>query len=61
MKINKTSLTFEEIWYNMYNRNFVLIHEKETMIPYLYDVREKIIYELPDGYLDYDTKRFRRS
>lgn len=54
-------LTFDEIWRRMDLRIFVLVHMKDTMEPKIIDAASGTIFNVPEGYLDYDTQRYFRK
>jgi hypothetical protein len=57
MKAKKTKLTFEEIYSKIENHEYIVIHSKEEMKPYLLNANDNVLYTMPEGYLEYD-KRF---
>ena len=60
MKVSNT-LTNEEIWDKIYYGTYTLVHLKETMGPKLYDNDNKKLIDVPDGYIEYDKKRYYRN
>ncbi len=38
----------------------MIVHMKYTMIPKILDVENMILYDIPEGYLDYDKENFYR-
>ena len=61
MEYKKLSLTFEEIFNKLSLREFVIIHIKETMEPKIIHPETKTIFDIPDGYLEYDKKHYFRK
>jgi len=57
----KLHLTFEEIYSKMELREFVIVHMKDTMIPYIIHVETMTFFEVPEGYLEYDANRYWRK
>ena len=57
MKAKKMKLTFEEIYTRIENCEYVIVHTKEEMKPYLLNANDNELYTMPEGYLEYD-KRF---
>ena len=57
MKAKKMKLTFEEIYSRIENCEYVIVHTKEEMKPYLLNANDNVLYTMPEGYLEYD-KRF---
>ena len=56
-----TKLTYDEIYVKIFLGTYTLVHMKETMEPKLYDNDNSALLEIPDGYLDYDKKRYHRN
>ena len=61
MKIKKTKMTFEQIFDKLDLREYVIVHMKETMVQYLLHAESGRLYEMPEGYLDYDAKHYYRK
>ena len=57
LKAKKMKLTFEEIYARIENCEYVIVHTKEEMKPYLLNANDNELYTMPEGYLEYD-KRF---
>ena len=57
MKAKKMKLTFEEINTIIQKCEYVIVHSKEEMKPYLLNANDNTLYTMPEGYLEYD-KRF---
>lgn len=52
---------FETIYKKIYLGNLTIVHIKGTMEPKLYDNDNKIIVDIPEGYLEYDRKKYYRK
>jgi hypothetical protein len=52
---------FEEIYNKIFLGNLTIVYIKSTMEPKLYDNDNKMIIEIPDGYLEYDKKKYSRK
>jgi len=50
-------LTFEELYARIEKCEYVIVHTKEEMKPYLLNANDNKLYTMPEGYLEYD-KRF---
>jgi hypothetical protein len=59
--VQNLDLTFEQIFYQLELREYVIIHLKETMIPYILDTSTEKLYHIPEGYLEYDAKHYYRN
>ena len=57
MKAKKTKLAFEELYARIEKCEYVIVHTKEEMKPYLLNANDNTLYTMPEGYLEYD-KRF---
>ena len=57
MKAKKMKLTFEELYARIEKFEYVIVHTKEEMKPYLLNANDNTLYTMPEGYLEYD-KRF---
>jgi len=60
-KFTFTKLTFPEIYDKLNSRNWVIVHLKESMKAKLFDTNTKILYHIPDGYIEYDKERYYRK
>jgi len=60
-KAKKIDLTFEEIFSKIENHEYVVIHTKEEMKPYFLNANDNKIYNIPDGYLNYDKRFYYRK
>lgn len=58
---NNLELTFDEIWLKMDLRLFVLVHMKGTMEPKIMDPASGALFNVPEGYLEFDTKNYFRK
>lgn len=61
MQIELLPLTYEQIYNKLDRRDFVLVHLKETMTPLLLEPDSGKIFEVPEGYLDYDKQYYWRN
>jgi hypothetical protein len=61
VKAKKTKLTFEEIYSKLHMREYVVVHTKEEMKPYLLNANDNHIYTMPEGYLEYDKRFYYRK
>jgi len=61
MQIEMTILTFEQIFSKLDKREYVIVHIKDTMVPALLEPDSGKLFEVPDGYLEYDAKHFWRN
>ena len=52
---------FAEIFNKIYLGNLTIVHIKSTMEPKLYDNDNKLIIDIPEGYLEYDKKKYSRN
>ena len=50
------SLSFEEIYKRLDLREFVIVHTKDEMKPLLLHANDNQLYEMPEGYLAYDSR-----
>jgi hypothetical protein len=55
-KIKKTKLSFEEIYKRLDLRELVIVHTKDEMKPLLLHANDNQLYEMPEGYLVYDSR-----
>ena len=55
-KIKKMSLSFEEIYKRLDLRELVIVHTKDEMKPLLLHANDNELYEMPEGYLAYDSR-----
>ena len=55
-KIKKMNLSFEEIYKRLDLRELVIVHTKEDMKPLLLHANDNQLYEMPEGYLAYDSR-----
>ena len=55
-KIKKMNLSFEEIYKRLDLRELVIVHTKEDMKPLLLHANDNQLYEMPEGYLSYDSR-----
>jgi hypothetical protein len=60
-KINEPEKQFYEIYNKIYLGNLTIVHIKSTMEPKLYDNDNKMIIDIPEGYLEYDKKKYIRK
>lgn len=51
-------MSFEEIFTKLDRHELVIVHLKNSMEAKLYDPYELQLYEVPEGYLDYDREHF---
>jgi hypothetical protein len=58
--MNPINLNFQQIFKRLEDREYMIVHMKETMIPKILDVESMILYDIPEGYLDYDKANFYR-
>lgn len=61
VEIELTKLTYKGIFDKLEMRTFVLVHLKENKQPCLLEPESCKLFEVPDGYLEYDKKYFRRN
>ena len=61
MEIIQTALTYEQIWKKLTDREYVLVHIKDTMEPALLEVETGKLYEVPVGYMEYDKIKYYRK
>ena len=59
--IKKTNLSFEEIYKLLDSRECVIVHTKPDMKPLLLHANDNQLFELPEGYLEYDAKLYYRK
>lgn len=52
---------FAEIYNKIFLGNLTIIHMKTTLEPKLYDNDNKVIIDIPEGYLEYDKKKYYRK
>ena len=52
---------FADIFNKIYLGNLTIVHIKGTMEPKLYDNDNQMIIDIPDGYLEYDKKKYYRN
>lgn len=52
---------FEEIHKKIFLGNLTIVHIKSTMEPKLYDNDNKMLIDIPEGYLEYDKKVYSRK
>jgi hypothetical protein len=57
----KLHLTFEEIFKKLEDREFMLVHMKETMEPKILHVDTLTTFDVPYGYMEYDSKIYFRK
>lgn len=60
-KIKKTTLSFEEIYKRLDLRELVIVHIKDEMKPMLLHANDNQLYEMPEGYLEYDAQFYYRK
>jgi hypothetical protein len=60
-KIKKMSLSFEEIYKRLDRRELVIVHTKEAMKPLLLHANDNELYEMPEGYLAYDSRFYSKK
>ena len=60
-KIKKTTLSFEEIYKRLDLRELVIVHTKDEMKPMLLHANDNQLYEMPEGYLEYDARFYYRK
>jgi hypothetical protein len=53
-------MTFEEIFKKLEYGEIIIVHLKETMDAKILDVKRMKLHEVPDGYLIYDKRNFKR-
>lgn len=58
---NLNEKKFAEIFNKIYLGNLTIVHIKSTMEPKLYDNDNKLIIDIPEGYLEYDKKKYSRN
>ena len=56
----KNKMSFEEIFKKLEYGEIIIVHVKETMDPKILDVKKMKLHEIPDGYLIYDKRNFKR-
>ena len=61
MKVKKMKLTFEEIYTRIEKCEYVIVHSKEEMKPYLLNANDNELYTMPEGYLEYDKRFYYRK
>jgi len=61
LKAKKTKLTFEEIYTRIEKCEYVIVHSKEEMKPYLLNANDNELYTMPEGYLEYDKRFYYRK
>lgn len=61
MEIIQTTLTYEQIWKKLTDREYVLVHIKDTMEPALLEAETGKLYEVPVGYMEYDKNKYYRK
>ena len=61
MKAKKIKLTFEEIYTRIEKCEYVIVHTKEEMKPYLLNANDNELYTMPEGYLEYDKRFYYRK
>lgn len=61
MKVKKMKLTFEEIYTRIEKCEYVIVHSKEEMKPYLLNANDNTLYNMPEGYLEYDKRFYYRK
>jgi len=61
MKVKKMKLTFEEIYARIEKCEYVIVHTKEEMKPYLLNANDNTLYTMPEGYLEYDKRFYYRK
>jgi hypothetical protein len=52
---------FAEIFNKIYLGNLTIVNIKSTMEPKLYDNDNQMIIDIPEGYLEYDKKKYSRN
>lgn len=57
----KIDLPFDQIFWKIEIGDFCIVHMKSTMEPFIYDQDLKVLYYMPDGYMDYDKKHYYRN
>ena len=60
-KIKKTKMSFEEIYHLLDRRELVIVHTKDEMKPMLLHANDNQLYEMPEGYLAYDSRFYYRK
>ena len=61
IKAKKMKLTFEEIYTRIEKCEYVIVHSKEEMKPYLLNANDNTLYTMPEGYLEYDKRFYYRK
>lgn len=58
--MNPFDLKFEEIFKRLEDRDYMIVHMKDTMIPKILDIETVVLYDIPEGYLEFDKAKFYR-
>jgi hypothetical protein len=53
-------MTFEEIFKKLEYGEIIIVHLKETMDAKILYIKRMKLHEIPDGYLIYDKRNFKR-
>ena len=61
MKAKKMTFTFEEIFTRIEKCEYVIVHSKNEMKPYLLNANDNELYTMPEGYLEYDKRFYYRK
>ena len=62
--MHKLNLTHEEIFYKIEKAlELTIVHMKteDNLVPCLFEFGTKKLYEMPEDYMDYDTKKYWRK
>jgi hypothetical protein len=62
--MDKLNLIHEEIFYKIEKTlELALVHVKteDNLVPCLFEFETKKLYEMPEGYMDYDAKKYWRK
>jgi hypothetical protein len=54
-------MPFLEIFKKLEFGQYVIVHMKDTMEPKILETDSGNLFDMPEGYLDYDKKRFYRK
>lgn len=53
-------MSFEEIFKRLLNFEYTLVHMKEDMQPRLLCRETNVLHNVPEGYIEYDSKNYRK-
>jgi|GEM_PF-5910336 len=62
--MEKINLTNEEIFHKIEKTlELAIVHKKteDNLVPCLFEFETKKLYEMPEGYMDYDAKKYWRK